>query len=151
MEQRIPFQGYRSPNISSHQAERWFIVRPWYEAAHFVLRFTVHQIYHEAAHFVLRLQSTKYLESYVLSVHPYIHFGLTPPTLYQYRCYIWLLATGVRCPSGGALVTFRIKYQAKNVCVQVIFVCVEVLRPSQPNGVMSSAVSLPNHTFTGQA
>ena len=31
------------------------------------------------------------------------------------------------------------------------FVCVEVLRPSQPNGVMSSTVSLPNHTFTGQA
>ena len=29
--------------------------------------------------------------------------------------------------------------------------CVEVLQPSQPNGVMSSAVSLPNHTFTGQA
>ena len=33
----------------------------------------------------------------------------------------------------------------------MVFVCVEVLRPSQPNGVMSSAVSLPNHTFTGQA
>ena len=32
-----------------------------------------------------------------------------------------------------------------------ICVCVEVLRPSQPNGVMSSAVRLPNHTFTGQA
>ena len=31
-----------------------------------------------------------------------------------------------------------------------LFVCVEVLRPSQPNGVMSSVVSLPNHTFTGQ-
>ena len=30
-------------------------------------------------------------------------------------------------------------------------ICVEVLRPSQPNGVMSSTVSLPNHTFTGQA
>ena len=30
-------------------------------------------------------------------------------------------------------------------------VCVEVLRPSQPKGVMSSVVSLPNHTFTGQA
>ena len=29
--------------------------------------------------------------------------------------------------------------------------CVEVLRPSQPNGVISSAESLPNHTFTGQA
>ena len=33
------------------------------------------------------------------------------------------------------------------VCV----VCVEVLQPSQPNGVMSSAVNLPSHTFTGQA
>ena len=32
-----------------------------------------------------------------------------------------------------------------------LFVCVEVLRPSQSNGVMSSAVSLPNHTFIGQA
>ena len=32
-----------------------------------------------------------------------------------------------------------------------LFVCVEVLRPSQPNRVMSSAVRLPNHTFTGQA
>ena len=32
-----------------------------------------------------------------------------------------------------------------------VFVCVEVLQPSQPNGVMSSAVSLPNHTVTGQA
>ena len=33
----------------------------------------------------------------------------------------------------------------------VLFVCVEVLRPSQPIGVMLSAVSLPNHTSTGQA
>ena len=32
-----------------------------------------------------------------------------------------------------------------------MFVCGEVLRSSQPNGVMSSAVSLPSHTFTGQA
>ena len=32
-----------------------------------------------------------------------------------------------------------------------VCVCVEVLRPNQPSGVMSSAVSLLNHTFTGQA
>ena len=39
-----------------------------------------------------------------------------------------------------------------NVLISVRYiVCVEVLRPSQPNGVMSSVVSLPNHTFTGQA
>ena len=31
------------------------------------------------------------------------------------------------------------------------FVCDEILQPSQPNGVMLSAVSLPNHAFTGQA
>ena len=43
---------------------------------------------------------------------------------------------------------FRIQKMSKfKMCI----VCVEVLRPSQPNGVMSSAVSLPNHTFTGQA
>ena len=39
----------------------------------------------------------------------------------------------------------------RNVKSVMMFVCVEVLRPSQPNGVMSSAVSLPNHMFTGQA
>ena len=38
-----------------------------------------------------------------------------------------------------------------NPIYAVLFVCVEVLRPSQPNGVMSSAVSLPNDTFIGQA
>ena len=32
-----------------------------------------------------------------------------------------------------------------------VFVCVEVLQPSQPNEVMPSIVRLPNHTFTGQA
>ena len=30
-----------------------------------------------------------------------------------------------------------------------LFVCVEVLQPCQPNGVMSSTVILPYHTFTG--
>ena len=42
-------------------------------------------------------------------------------------------------------------YSPVNTIKVMLFVCVEVLRPSQPNGVMSSAVSLPNHTFTGQA
>ena len=38
-----------------------------------------------------------------------------------------------------------------SISFENLFVCVEVLRPSQPNRVMSSVVSLPNHTFTGQA
>ena len=33
----------------------------------------------------------------------------------------------------------------------MFFFCVEVLRSSQSNGVMSSAVSLTNRRFTGQA
>ena len=37
-----------------------------------------------------------------------------------------------------------------NHTFKVFFVCVEVLRPSQPNGVMSSGVSLPNHTLLGR-
>ena len=41
-----------------------------------------------------------------------------------------------------------IKYQkGVNLC---LFGCVEVLRPSQLNGVVSNMVSLPNHTFAGQ-
>ena len=32
-----------------------------------------------------------------------------------------------------------------------LFICVEVSRHNQPNRVMSSAVSLPNYTFTQQA
>ena len=40
--------------------------------------------------------------------------------------------------------------QKSNFRVGGLFVCVEDLLPSQPNGVMSSAVSLPNHTFTEQ-
>ena len=37
------------------------------------------------------------------------------------------------------------------ICILFFFfLCVEVLQPSQPNGVMSSAVNLPNHMFTGQ-
>ena len=34
--------------------------------------------------------------------------------------------------------------------VEVLFVCVEVLWPSQSNGVMSSAVSLPNYHLLGR-
>ena len=35
--------------------------------------------------------------------------------------------------------------------VRCLFVCADVLRPSKPNGVMSSTVSLPNHMFTDGA
>ena len=36
----------------------------------------------------------------------------------------------------------------KNLQALPVFVYVEVLHPIQPNGVMSSVVSLPKHTFT---
>ena len=45
---------------------------------------------------------------------------------------------------------FSVHFLGQKKEKQSLFVCVEVLRLSQPNGVMSSSVSLPNHTFTGQ-
>ena len=46
--------------------------------------------------------------------------------------------------------TFLVLFSIKSYVLGT-FVCVEVLQPSKPNGVMSGEVSLPNHTFTGQA
>ena len=57
-----------------------------------------------------------------------------------------LIQEGQLSVSGERMCTIRV-----NRLEDYLFVCVEVLRPSQPNGVMSSVVSLPNHTFTGQA
>ena len=45
----------------------------------------------------------------------------------------------------------ELKINNKVIFYRHWFVCVDVLRPSQPSEVMSSAVSLPNHTFTEQA
>ena len=50
-----------------------------------------------------------------------------------------------------ALISYYTKLGQLTLLAEELFVCVEVLRPSQPNWVMSSEVSLPNHTFTGQA
>ena len=44
-----------------------------------------------------------------------------------------------------------VSIHALSVPVDKHFVYVEVLWPSQPSGVMSSAVSFLNHIFTGQA
>ena len=44
-----------------------------------------------------------------------------------------------------------LNYGFGTMTATTLFVCAEVLQPSQPNGVMSSADSLTNHTFTGQA
>ena len=51
----------------------------------------------------------------------------------------------------NSFVTIKLETKKSQACYFADFVCVEVLQPSQPSGVMSSAVSLPNHTFTGQA
>ena len=57
------------------------------------------------------------------------------------------------CAFGSGELKNKIYFIFPNLISTIIclIVCVEVLQPSQPNGVMSSAVSLPNHTFTGQA
>ena len=57
--------------------------------------------------------------------------------------------------------SYKQEVQSPSICSQLCFwsglfnpriwMCIEVLQPSQPNGVMSSMTSLPYHTFTGQA
>ena len=42
-------------------------------------------------------------------------------------------------------------FKLKTGVLSKLFVCVEGLWPSQPGKVMSSMVTLSNHTFTGQA
>ena len=47
---------------------------------------------------------------------------------------------------------YLLMHNLNTICPNICwFVCVEVLRPSQPNRVMLTTVSLPNHMFTGQA
>ena len=81
--------------------------------------------------------------------------------LSQYLGLLWHLLKlsneddSVEYPQDMFQCKIKIKSESiQELCIlqfyQDMFVCVEVLRPSQPNGVMSSAVSLPNHTFTGQ-
>ena len=67
------------------------------------------------------------------------------PLLSTFNCH----AKGYsRCPK---ILNILFNIFGLNFTFVCLFVCVEVLRPSQPSGVMSSAVSLPNHTFNGQA
>ena len=51
----------------------------------------------------------------------------------------------------GKIRKIIIDLSSAELAQRVKIVCVEVLWPSQPNGVMSRAVNLLKHTFTGQA
>ena len=48
----------------------------------------------------------------------------------------------------GHLSSPAIKSSYYNLVLGYMYICVEVLWPSQPNGVMLSAVSLPNHRLS---
>ena len=75
------------------------------------------------------------------------------PSQNRFRDVLGKLTTPIDGPFNFLIVLFAcchfVWIRGSNALV--MFVCVEVLRSSQPNGVMSSAVSLPNHTFTGKA
>ena len=64
----------------------------------------------------------------------------------------WILkTTSMYSDDPYQITVFALSIGTPYLLTILVLVCVEVLRPSQPSGVMSSAVSLPNHTFTGQA
>ena len=43
--------------------------------------------------------------------------------------------------------THNVRFREEIRKILCLFVCVEVLWPSQPNGIMLNAVSLPNHFY----
>ena len=55
---------------------------------------------------------------------------------------LWLVVAG-----GGGTLAFLVSAK-KFTFLPLFFVCNEVLWPSQPIGIMSSMVSLTNHTFS---
>ena len=67
----------------------------------------------------------------------------------DYYYYYFILQNIPTCRTGSDAGIYHKKIIIKNCSAR--FVCVEILRPRKPNGVMSRAVSLPNHTFTRQA
>ena len=76
-----------------------------------------------------------------------VYRAVVMPTLF-YACKTWTVYQK-HAKRLNHFHTSCLRKVLKNIfCVCV---CVEVLRPSQPSGVMSSVVSLPNNTFTGQA
>ena len=76
----------------------------------------------------------------------YMKFG--EDSLNSFQVIQWTRFVTVQ---GKSLKKYKSKSYGSCALHIVLFVCVEVLRASQPNGVMSSVVSLPNHTVTGQA
>ena len=77
--------------------------------------------------------------------HLGLHCLLRPVILNTYGKY-GTTDVGLHCLLSHVSLIFGIKYG-----IFVLFVCVEVLQPSQTSRVMSRVVSIPNHTFTGQA
>ena len=72
--------------------------------------------------------------------------------LVMWSIHLWSFAT-VSCMVQELWCGYKFWQRAENwkheSFDEILFVCVEVLWPIQPNGVMSSMVSLPNHTFNG--
>ena len=59
--------------------------------------------------------------------------------------------TNVNRVDPGKMACYVLSHQDLQSLPICIIACVEVLQPSKHSGVMLSAVSLPNHTFTEQA
>ena len=90
------------------------------------------------------------------SVWELLTYNYIPHFLY----FIWKIQekVGASCMSvkrdEGTKLSDEVLCYVQNVLTisqNCLFVCVKVLRPSQPNKVMLNMVSLPKHTFTGQA
>ena len=64
---------------------------------------------------------------------------------------LWRRIIFLNSPKKSYVVRTQKNHLAEVLLIHFFFLCVEVLQPSQSNGVMTSGVSFTNHTFTGQA
>ena len=55
---------------------------------------------------------------------------------------MWIVCLADNSRDMSSLIFFEIVQKKKKIFQNVVFVCFEVLRPSQPNGVMSSVVKI---------
>ena len=100
--------------------------------------------------FTLNIQLFRFLLSIVIYICACAH-SIAPDSTQQKHDSLTAQVMPHICTSPFDYLEIYLNSMDKCQTLQTVCVCVEVLRPSQPIGVMSSAVRLLTILFTGQS
>ena len=92
-----------------------------------------------------------HLYIYCNIVYSFMHIHLCFFNYVFFYTYLYLMQYNLLIYAYSFMLTDTYCKTVFSFTLTCLFVCVEVLRPSQPYGATLNTVSLPNHTFTGQA